>query len=88
MTRNEAVAIYEGGEWKQWDAPEKVRRQLYEDRLIIPFAEFQAALSQVLGRPVYTHEFGNQEKLQAEVEGRIPPVSLAESLMALRPAQQ
>lgn len=83
MTREEAVAIYESGQWKEWSAREKVLCQLYEERLIMPFAEFQAAVNEALGRPVFTHEFANPEKLQAEFEGLIAPATLAESLASL-----
>jgi hypothetical protein len=80
MTREEAVAIYDSGQWKDWTAQEKVSCQLYEERLIMPFGEFQNAVNEAFGRPVFTHEFANPEKLQAEYEGKIGPVSLQESL--------
>ncbi|MGI4870653.1 MAG: hypothetical protein ACRYFX_05675 [Janthinobacterium lividum] len=84
MTQKEAVAIYESGIWKDWTAREKVLCQLYEERLIMPFDEFTAAMSEVLGRPVFTHEFANPKKLEAEFEGEIGSVSLQESIADLR----
>jgi len=84
MTRKEAVAIYNSGIWSSWTAREKVMCQLYEERLIMPFGEFKAAISEALGRVVATHEFANSEKLEAEFEGLLGPVSAEESMEDLR----
>ncbi|MGI4870497.1 MAG: hypothetical protein ACRYFX_04880 [Janthinobacterium lividum] len=84
MTENEAIAHYESRIWVEWTAREKVLCQLYEERLIMPFAEFKKAMNEVFGRAVFTHEYANPEKLQAEFEGVIGAVSLQESVADLR----
>jgi len=58
LTREQAIAISQSGEWKDWTDEEIVRFQLFQDRLAIPFSRFHEALENVLGRPVYTHELG------------------------------
>jgi len=51
----------------------------------MPFDEFKAAISEVLGRTVATHEFASSEKLEAEFEGLIAgPVGVEESIKELR----
>lgn len=86
MTREEALAKVAEGWWKGLSAQEVVAFQLYEDCLCMPFAEFHKAITEVLGRPVYTHEFGlNRDGLMAEFEGKRGPASLAEVLNQLPP---
>ncbi len=42
--------------------------QLYEDRLCMPLELYQESVEKVLGRPVFTHEYKEPEKLIAEYE--------------------
>lgn len=65
MTREEAESEW----WKGCTPTEVVERQLYEPRLTMDFDDFQAAVTEVLGRPVFTHEFANPKRLQVEFEG-------------------
>lgn len=86
LTREQAIALYEGGEWRDWTPDEIVRVQLYQDRLCVPFDVFRRSLTHVFGRPVYRHEFAsaNADNLIREYEGkcRAPTV---EEIMALLP---
>lgn len=58
MTREEAVIKYDSGWWKEKTPREITRFQLFEERLCMPFGDFQAAVEKSLRRPVFTHEFG------------------------------
>ena len=73
MTKEEAIAMYDSGWWKDKTAKEIVAFQLYEDRLCLPFAEFQKAVESALGRSVWTHEFADRDGLKAEFEGKREP---------------
>lgn len=72
-TKREATAMYKSEWWENKTAKEIVDFQLYEDRLCMPFDEFHKAITQALGRPVWTHEFADHEGLIAEYEGKRKP---------------
>ena len=58
--------------------------QLPQKRLCVPFNVFQGAISAVLGRAVYTHEFANAERIKQEVfNGAEPPTF--EEILAMIP---
>ncbi len=67
LTRDEAIALHDGGEWRDWTDAEIAAFQFRQECLCVPFSRFHAAVEAVLGRPVFTHEFGGPE-LQAEFE--------------------
>ena len=69
LTEQQAIAIYESGEWENWDHEQIVRFQLFQDRLCMPFQRFHEAITKVLGRAVYTHEFAFKQKLIDEYFG-------------------
>lgn len=81
------MAIYYGGEWKNWTDDEIVRFQLFQDRLAVPFTEFHRAITAVLGRPVYTHEFAFREQLIKEYLGEKEPPTF-EDIINLIPAEK
>lgn len=89
LTRAQAVALYESKFWEPMGYLERATFQLLEDRLCMPFGVFHEAIEKVLGRPVFTHEFGLsrdgliRELLEgaprptmAEIIGLIPPEKL------------
>lgn len=79
MQKDEAIKLYEGGFWEELTVYEKVKFQLFEPLLCMPFEVFHAAVEEVLERPVYTHEFGiNWEGLKKEFLGRQKPPSIEE----------
>lgn len=72
VSKEQAIKIYESGLWADWSDSQKVEFQLFQNRLCMPFNEFHAAITRVLKRPVYTHEFGlNRDGLQKEFLGEV-----------------
>lgn len=71
MTREEAVKMTDSKWYELKTAEEIVKFQLYEERLCMPFPLFHKAIEEVLGRPVYTHEFARVKNLQKEFENLI-----------------
>lgn len=69
FTKEQAVALAKSGEWKDWTDEEIARFQLYQRRLCVPFKVFHRAVEKVLGRPVFTHEFGKWQNIIDEYEG-------------------
>ncbi len=68
MTPEEAIDKV-ASRWYEGKSPQEiVEFQLYEDKLCMPLELYQEAVEKVLGRPVYTAEYGQPEKLIAEYE--------------------
>lgn len=57
VSEEQAKAIYDSEIWKNWNAEEKAKFQLFQKRLCMPFGEFHSALEKVLDRLIWTHEF-------------------------------
>ena len=56
--------------WKVWNHEQIVRFQLFQEKLCMDFSRFHEAMEAVLGRPIYTHEFGlNYDGLVEEYLG-------------------
>lgn len=55
MTRDEALAKAATKWWETATDREIVDFQLSEDMLCMPFGKFHEAVTNVLGRPVFTH---------------------------------
>jgi hypothetical protein len=68
LTKKQAIEFFNGEKWKTMSDYELVKLQLYNDFLCIPFGRFQEAVENVLGHPVWTHEFAEPEHLKAEFE--------------------
>lgn len=88
MTKEQAVRLGESEWWKQATPTDIVLFQLYEPRLCMPFAEFHEAVEQVLGRPVFTHEFASADQpggLREEAAGIAPQRSLGDILALIPP---
>lgn len=68
ITEEEAKKLYVEGFWETLSFYEKVKFQLFQRRLCMPFSIFQEAMEKTLKRPVYTHEFtsSNVENLRKE----------------------
>ncbi|WP_101910068.1 hypothetical protein [Marasmitruncus massiliensis] len=67
-TKEEAIAKGES-RWYEGKSPQEiVEFQLYEDRLCMPLELYREAVEKVLGRPVFTHEYKEPERLIAEYE--------------------
>lgn len=70
LTYEEAIAKAKSGWWKKATAQEIVEFQLYEDRLCMDLSDYHEAVEKVLGRPVWTHEFAQPQRLRDEYEGK------------------
>lgn len=58
LTKEQAIAFAQSNVWANWTHEQIVRFQLFQGCLCLPFSRFHEAIESVLGRPVYTHEFG------------------------------
>lgn len=56
--REKAIALAESNWWELCSTREAVEFQLFTEELCMPFRKFHELIEAVLGRPVYTHEFG------------------------------
>jgi hypothetical protein len=87
LTKEQAIQLAESGELDSWDAYEIVAFQLFQERLCMDFGKFHEAVEEVLGRPVWTHEFGWNRRLQEEFNGLRPRPSM-EEIMSLIPPEK
>jgi len=70
LTEKQAIAFGDSEVWKNWNDEQIVRLQLFQSRLCIPFDRFHKAIEKVLGRSVFTHEFGlNPDGIKEEYLG-------------------
>ena len=83
-----AKEFMESGKWERLTAREKTELQLAAEFLCMPFNEFHRAISQTLGRSVYTHEFAlNWDGLCEEVFNGAEPPSI-EEIIDMLPADK
>lgn len=61
MNKKEAIKLYNSKWWEGKTAKEIVDFQLYEDKLCVEFSVFHKSIEEILGRPVFTHEFADQK---------------------------
>jgi len=87
LTKEQAIKIYESGIWKDMDFEQIVKFQLFQDRLCMPFSNFHEAVENVLGRPVYTHEFADRDSLVAEYLKQKPAPTFDE-IIGIIPAEK
>lgn len=88
LSRDEAIALYESGDWGNWTDMQRASFQMVQDCLCMPFNIFHKSIEAVLGRPIFTHEFGmNREGLTRELAGLSSAPSM-EEIMALIPAEK
>ena len=60
---HDAMEKYGNNHWWLSDEPKIIaQNQLFEDCLLVPFALFHKGIEELLGRPVWTHEFGTNIK--------------------------
>lgn len=71
MTEAEAIAFHDSSVWEQWTDHQIVELQLFQRLLCVPFNRYHEAIEKVLGRPVWTHEFADTQRLQAEYRARL-----------------
>lgn len=81
LTKEQAIAFGENQCYEGWSARQIAEFQLEQNRLCIPFDIFHKAITEALGRPVYTHEFAlNRDGLKKELNGEKEPATLEEIL--------
>ncbi len=70
-----AIKLAESGWWNGKSAREIAEFQIMTAELCMPFSLFHGAITEALGRDVYTHEFGvNLKGLMDELfNGKEPP---------------
>lgn len=78
MTKEQAIAFADTKAYEQLSDRQKVELQLFQDKLCMPFDVFHEATEKVLGRPVFTHEFGWPDNLKKEFLGEKPAPSFDE----------
>ncbi len=59
ITKIQALNIFHNEKWKRWTDYQKVKFQLYQDRLCMPYTEFRKALTVVFGRSIWSHELSS-----------------------------
>lgn len=69
LSEQEAIEMFESGIWRGWTDEQIVRFQLFQDRLCVDFSCFHKAISNVLNRPVYSHEFAFIDEIKKEYLG-------------------
>ena len=72
FNKEQAIKIYNSEIWKDMTAKQIVDLQLFQNLLCVPFDLFHKSITEVLGRPVYTHEFAFQDLLEKEYLGEKP----------------
>lgn len=89
LSREDAVFLCESKFWEPLTAYQRAKFQLFQERLCMPFDVFHAAITECLGRPVYTHEFAssNAENMKREFLGEIPAPTFGE-VLAMIPADK
>lgn len=84
LTKEQAVKFYDSGVWREMTQEQICKMQLFQDRLCVPFDVFHEAVTNVLGRDVYTCEFAFRSDLQKEFLGEKQAPTL-EEIVALIP---
>jgi len=87
LTQEQAIAFAKSDIWKEWSDQQIVELQLFQRRLCVDFSRFHQAIESVLGRPVYTTEFGNPDRLIKEYFGENPKPTFQE-IMNLIPEEK
>ena len=69
LTSEEGAAMEESGVWKNWSNKKIVKFQMYQEVLCMDWSAFHGAVEDVFSRLVFTHEFGDWDRLKKEYEG-------------------
>jgi len=69
LTKEQAIEMSKSNVWKDWTSEQVVRFQMFQERLCMDFSHFHKCVSDVLGRPVFTHEFAFRDDMVREYLG-------------------
>ncbi|KKK70861.1 hypothetical protein LCGC14_2919730 [marine sediment metagenome] len=83
LTKDEAIDFAKDEFWRTLTDEQIAHFQINQDKLCVPFERFHKAITECLGRPVWTHEFADRDKLRDELNGKIPAPSFDEILEGL-----
>jgi hypothetical protein len=79
LTEKEAIEFAKSKIWETWTDEQIVRFQLFQKKLCMDFGRFHQAIESVLGRSVFTHEFGlNYDGIVQEYLGTKEPPTFEE----------
>lgn len=79
LTKKQAIAFCENKLYEGMTSRQIAEFQMEQDRLCVPFDVFHKAITEALGRPVFTHEMGlNYDGLRKELYGENEPPTLEE----------
>ena len=87
LSKEQAIAFAENELYKGWTDRQIAEFQIEQDRLCMPFEVFRKALSNTLGRPVFTHEFAFRDSLKKELYGEKESSTL-EQILSLIPEEK
>lgn len=85
LTEEQAIEMYDSGEWENWSDEQIAHLQLYQKRLCVPFKRFNRAMQAELERPIYTHEYAWIENLREEYEGKRGKPTMADIIDLIPP---
>ena len=89
LTQEQALVFYDSRAWEHMDDRQKVEFQIIQDRLCMPFGDFQKALSNALGHPVFPAQLGTaRQNLTDELLTGRPRPSLSDLISMLPPDQR
>jgi len=78
MTSEEAIAFADRRDWEKLTPSERAMFQLGQEFLAMPFSIFHEGMEELLGRPVWTHEFADRARLLSEAEGKTAKASFSD----------
>lgn len=90
LSEKQAIEMAKSGLWKNWTAEQVVRFQMFQHRLCMDFSHFHKCVEEVLGRPVYTHEFASsfRDDMVKEYLGVKPAPTLEEIINIIPPEKR
>jgi len=80
LTKEQAIKMYESEIWKDMTLEQIAEFQLFQNLLCVPFDKFHEAISHVLGRSVWTHEFAFRDNMIKEFLGEKPKPTMEDTI--------
>jgi hypothetical protein len=87
FTKEQAIAFAESRIWESWTDEQIANFQMRQEKLCMPFSRFHEAVEKALGRSVWTHEFADQSRLLAELDGVLDAPTMTE-IIEMIPAEK